>query len=301
MLSPQEKQALHRPGAAVEAYEYFLRGRHLVHRFNRADMELGRRMFERAIDMDPGYALALTGLADVHSWFYEWWGGGEADLEAADRTSRKALDLAPELGEAHASRGFVLSLRKRYPEAARSFEEAIRLNPNSFDAHYYFGRSCFAWGEIERSAEMFRRAGENRQEDFQSMILLAQSLWKLGRDEEARRANEEGIHRAERQLELEPVNGRALSLGANALEAAGQTQRALSWSRRGLELYPDDQSILVNGACLRARLGLKEEAIELLEKTFARGFGKRDWIEHDPDYDSLRGDARFKAMLEKLR
>jgi hypothetical protein len=47
-------------------------------------------------------------------------------------------------------------------------------------------------------------------------------------------------------------------------------------------------------------MGKKEEAIACLERTFARGFGKRDWIEHDPDYDSLRDDPRFQAMLDKL-
>jgi hypothetical protein len=49
-----------------------------------------------------------------------------------------------------------------------------------------------------------------------------------------------------------------------------------------------------------AKLNRKEEALACLEQTFARGFGKRDWIEHDPDYDSLRDDPRFQAMLEKL-
>ena len=60
-------------------------------------------------------------------------------------------------------------------------------------------------------------------------------------------------------------------------------------------------SVLVNGACLRAKAGMKEEAIELLERVFTRGWGKRDWIEHDPDYDNLRGDPRFEAMLAKLK
>jgi tetratricopeptide (TPR) repeat protein len=73
-----------------------------------------------------------------------------------------------------------------------------------------------------------------------------------------------------------------------ALYDDGQKARALEWSRRALELYPDDMSALVNGACLRAREGLKDEALELLERVFACGRGKRDWIEHDPDYDLLR-------------
>jgi adenylate cyclase len=186
-------------------------------------------------------------------------------------------------------------------EASLAFEEAIRLNPKAFDAHYLYARACFASGRIEQSASLFRRAGEVRVEDFQSMVLLAQSLRKLGRYDQAREANREGIRRAERQLDLDPTDARVLSLGANALDDDGQRDKALRWSNRALELHPNDQGVLVNGACLRARAGLVDEALELLERTFARGFGKRDWIEHDPDYDNLRGDPRFQAMLDKLR
>ena len=74
----------------------------------------------------------------------------------------------------------------------------------------------------------------------------------------------------------------------------------MEWSRRSLELYPDDMSTLINGACLHARSGQKEKALELLERVFARGFGKRDWVE-DPDYDLLRDDPRFQRLLAKLK
>jgi TolB-like protein/tetratricopeptide (TPR) repeat protein len=301
VLSPRDREALRRPETDVAAYDYFLRGRQLLHRFVRPGIEMAGQMFERATRLAPDYAPAHAGLADVHSWLYEWWGGDEADLDAADEASRRALELAPGLSEAHSSRAFVLSIRRRYEEAAPEFEQALRLNPNSFDASYLYGRTCFAAGWIERSVEMFGRAAAVQPEDYQSPILLAQSLGMLGRHEEARLANQDGIRRAERQLELNPTEIRALSLGANALALDGQAERALRWSERALELSPGDQSGLVNGACLRARLGRKEEALDLLERCFAHGRGKRDWIEHDPDYDSLRDDPRFQTLLARLR
>jgi adenylate cyclase len=100
---------------------------------------------------------------------------------------------------------------------------------------------------------------------------------------------------------LNPFDGRALSMGSLALLRDRQAQRAIEWSRRSSELYPQDMSALINGACLRARIGPKEEALKLLERVFARGWGKRDWVEHDPDYDGLRDDPRFERLLASLR
>jgi adenylate cyclase len=194
-----------------------------------------------------------------------------------------------------------LSQSRKYEEAARAFEEAIRLNANLFDAYYYYyARTAFASGDIAHSADLFRRASEVRQEDFQSSLLYAQCLRMLKRDDEWPRVTREGIRRAEQTLALNPVDARALSLGAGALFYDGQIERALAWSRRGIELYPDDPGALVNAACLHSKLGQKEECLELLDRVFTRGWGKRDWIEHDPDYDILRDDPRFKKLLEKL-
>lgn len=300
-LSPRERDALHRPETASDAYECYLRGRQHLHRMRRSDLEGGRHLFERAIDLDPGYAPAWAGLASAHAVLYEWFGAHDEDLERADTASQRALVLAEDLADSHVARGLVLSLTRRYREAAGEFDEAIRINPNLFDAYYYYGRTCFACGENERSAELFRKAGEVRREDFQSMILLGQCLRMLDRPGDANEANREGIARAERALVLNPQDSRALSLGSTALAENGELERALEWSRRVLELYPDDMSALINSACVRVRAGLKTEALELLERACARGRGKRDWIEHDPDYDSLRGEPRFQALLANLK
>src|SRR5262249_41108672 len=156
--------------------------------------------------------------------------------------------------------------------AAVEFEEAIRINPNLFDAYYYFARTSFASGEIRRSADLFSKAADVRHEDFQSPMLLGQSLRILGRLEESRDATREGIRRAEHVLVLNPVDSRALSLGSGALFEDGQHARAMEWGQRALELYPDDLSALVNGACLHAKAGRAQEALALLERVFARGW-----------------------------
>jgi len=297
VLTDKERDSIRRPETSVEAYEYYLKGRQLFY-----NLELKRSivMFEKAVALDANYAMAYTGLADAHSWLYEWEGSNNADCIAAERFSWTALSLAPDLSESHSSRGYVLSLSKRYDEAEKEFKEAIRLNPNSFSAYYLYGRACFANGQIEKSAEMFRRASEVNHEDYQSMLMLSQSLRVLGNDEAAA-AGREGVERARKQLKLKPDDSRILSLVSTSLFEIGERDEAYEWMNKALRLYPDDAGVLINGACLFAKDNKKEEALDLLEVAVGKGFGKRDWIMNDPDYNSLRDEPRFKALLDKIQ
>jgi tetratricopeptide (TPR) repeat protein len=79
--------------------------------------------------------LVEGGTGDCCSFLYQYWEPSEGNLKEADAASRKALELDPELAEAHASRGLAFSLNRRYEEAQEEFEKAIRLNPNLFEAY----------------------------------------------------------------------------------------------------------------------------------------------------------------------
>ena len=299
-LTGPEQRALRRPATGAEPYEYFLRGRQSLHRMRRPDLERSCEMFSQAIDLDANYAPAWAGLATVHALLYEWWGSNQGDLVRADQASETAMRLAPQLADAHVARGLALAQHRRYEDAFVQFEAGIRINPNLYDACYYYGRACFASGAIERSAELFGRAAELNPEDFQSRFLMGQSLSMLGRHEEAQRANRDSLARAERALALNPDDGRVLALGSGALQYDGQVERARQWAQRALEVDANDMNALLNAACLHAKLGEKERALELLERACGRGWGKRDWIENDPDYDRLRDDPRFQALMAKL-
>jgi len=300
-LSHRERRAVHRQPTAIETYECFLRGRQRMHAMQQPQMDEARALYQRAIELDAEYAPAWAGMAMLHALLYEWWGSKAEDLAEADRASRVAMELAPELADAHLARGYTLSNLRRYDEANRHFEAAARINPNLFDAYYYYGRAAFAAGNIEKSIELWHKAGDIRREDFESPLLEAQSMRKLGRLEESRVVTHEAVRRAEKLLELNPSNGRVLSFGAGALHDDGQFERALEWARRAEALYPDDMGVIINGALLRVRNGMTDEALDLLDRMFGKGWGKKDWVENDPDYDSLRAEPRFIAMMTMLK
>jgi adenylate cyclase len=300
-LSSRERRAVRRQPTAIETYECFLRGRQRMHTMQQPHMDEARALYQRAITLDAEYAPAWAGLATLHALLYEWWGSREDDLSEADRASRMAMELAPDLADAHLARGYTLSNQRRYREAETHFEAAARINPNLFDAYYYYGRAAFAAGDTEKSIELWRKAGEVRSEDFESPLLQAQSLRKLGRFDEARVVNQEAVRRAERLLELNPQNARVLSFGAGAVYEDGQIARARAWAARASKLYPDDMGVVINSACLFAKAGEKDKALDLLDRMFSKGWGKKDWVENDTDYDPLRDDPRFIAMMARLK
>lgn len=300
-LSAPERLALRKPETGTEPYEYYLRGRQSLHRMRQEDLQHSVEMFRHAIELDAQYAPAWAGLATASALLYEWWGSSAEDLATADHASERAMHLAPQLAESHVARGYAQAQHRRYDECAVHFETAMRLHPGLYDAYYYFGRACFAHGEIARSAELFARAADVNPEDFQSLFLAAQSLGMTGRHDEAQRMNRDSIVRAERALALNPEDIRVLSLGSGALQFDQQIERAIEWAQRALALQPHDMSALMNATCLYAKLGMKDEALTLLERACGRGWGKLDWIEHDPDYDGLRDDPRFKALMAGLR
>jgi DNA-binding SARP family transcriptional activator/Tfp pilus assembly protein PilF len=295
--------AEHEPAnaASEQAYDIYLQGRQHLARMMHHGLTESRRMFRRAIELDADYGPAWAGLATAHACTYEWFDAGKASLARAEHASRRALEAAPRLAESHVARAFVCSQSQDYDEAVGEFEEAIRLNPYLFDSYYYFARAAFAHGDTKRAADMFRAAAEVRVEDFQSSILLAMPMKALGKEDAAHDALRTGIRRAELMLELNPSDGRALSLGAGALMDDGQAERALAWSARALDLYPNDTSALINVACMYVKAEERARALDLLDRVFAQGCGKRDWVTNDPDYSALRGEPRFQRLVARLK
>lgn len=297
VLGDRERRALGRvPTVDVRAYEFYLRGRQFFVQMRRRSLEYAVGMFERAIAVDPSYGLAWAGLADAAASLAMYYPPGEAQLGRADEASRRALELAPDLAEAHASRGFALWLLKRVEEADAEFEAAIRLDPKEFEARYFYARSCFQRGATEKAARLFEEAAAVR-EDYQARFFAAQSYASLGRAAEAEAAYRRAAQVADDHLVLNPDDPRAWTMCAVALCRTGRPEQGLACAQRAVEVDPEDAGVCYNVACLYALEGRIEDALRCLEDAFRHGFGDRAWIEHDPDLERLRGEPRFQALL----
>ncbi|HKJ92999.1 MAG TPA: hypothetical protein VJ957_07515 [Longimicrobiales bacterium] len=297
ILSDRERENLRRPVPVdVRAYEYYLRGRQYLHETRMKSLEFARTMFDQAIQVDAGYALAWAGLAEAGALLHMFYPARHEDLAGADRASLQALDLAPTLAEAHAARGLVLFLLDRQREADERFIAAIARDPRLFQARYYYARACFQRGWMDEAARQFEEAARI-QEDYQAAFFAAQSLEALGRGDDARRRYARALQVAEHHMELHPDDPRAATMRAVALCRTGRPEDGLAWAERALQLDPDDAGVRYNAACLFALEGATERAIDCLEAAIERGFHNREWFEKDPDLASLHDEPRFQALL----
>ena len=285
----------------VRAYEHFLKGQHFFHRWGTRNVAFAIQMFRKAVEIDPGYARAWAALADCYAMTCMYWGASKENLEATEQASLQALQLLPGLAESHVSRGLSHFVHRRSDAAITEFETALGLNPRLFDAWYFYGRVRFQRGELEEAAHLFEQAERLDPEDFQAPILLRQIYHSLERPDAAREAARRGIERAERHLELNPDDTRALNLGLGGFASLGDRDRALQFAARSLELDGDNPDTLYNVACGYALVGESGRALDCLERASIRGMAIADWAENDSDLASLKNEPRFRHLIARIK
>ena len=300
-LTPRDRRALQYVATSdAKAYDYYLRGRRFFYEFTRRQFHNAIRMFRKAIEQDPNFALAYAGMADAYSLLYQWADSSEENIGRAIEASIKAITLDPDSAEANAARGTALAISGKHEEAERAFENSILLNPSLYESYYFYGRNCLAQGKFEKAARLFNEACRVEPDDYQAPSFLSMAYAELGRDKEQAEASRQTVHCVEKHVDLHPDDGRALAFGAYALVELGQVERARDWAHRALEAGKDEPAIIYNVACMFAQLGELDHAIDLLNRSVSQGYGHRAWLEHDADLAPLRGHKRFQELLERM-
>jgi adenylate cyclase len=305
-LLPKELASIaDRSTSNAEAYEYYLQGRaQFVESWgSRATMTAARKLFSRAAEIDPSYAKAYAGMAacDAFLWVV---GGLDISSEKMLANSDKALQLAPDLAEAYASKGMALYTAGHSQEAVAAFARAIELDPILFGVHFFYGLVCRDLGDLDTAAAALQRAAELRSDDFASLSILADVYEAQGRHEESKAAARRGLIRVNSILSQRPKATDVLAMGAANAVYVGEYDRAEEWAQRAVQLDPDDFTVRYNAACAYAVMGKPDIAMEHLEYICSKVPRARQWLLKimpvDTQLNSLRGLNEFQTLLMRL-
>jgi serine/threonine protein kinase/Flp pilus assembly protein TadD len=295
-LTPQEEKIMARkPTESLQAYDFYLRGRSYMRREN---LDYALQMFEQAIHLDPNFALAHAGIANMCGLVYELRDQNPKWIERGLAACDRATALAPDLPEVLVAHARIFYAQKKYNETALLALSAIERKPDCEGSWIILGRAYFASGQYEEAAVLTERAIEANGDDYNVFVPYGRALERLGRKQEAERLRERFIKALRKQLELVPEDVRARILLATQLanfkEDADECIRHL---QTAVALRPDDPSTLYNAACTYGVLGEKAEALETLKKSFAAGYSNWDWVANDTDLDCLHDNPEFQRLL----
>ncbi|HXE90455.1 MAG TPA: protein kinase [Terriglobales bacterium] len=296
-LSPQEEQQIaQKPTENAQAYDFYLRGRSYTRQMN---LEFAIEMYERAIALDPTFAMAYAGLGLVCGIYYEFREQNPRWIERGLAACDRGMALQPDLPEVLAARGRVAFAQKKYDEAIRYAQEAIARKPNCEGAYDVLGRSLFNSDRFEEAADIAEQAVQASGDDYNVYVPFELSLERLGRKAVAHQFALRHIRALEQQLELVPEDVRARMLLANRYAGQGNIDDAIRELQIAVTMRPKDSNILYNAACTYGILGKKPEALATLRRAKEAGYSNLDWIARDPDFNCLHGDPEFERLVKE--
>ena len=326
-LSGQEQQQLtKRYTENAEAYQLYLRGRYFWNKRTREGVKKGLEYFQQAIEKDPGYALAYSGVADsyaVGNGFYLELPVSEA-REKAKAAAKKALEIDKSLAEAHTTLADGLSYYDwDFPKAEEEFKLAIAANPNYPTAHAWYSEYLSAMGRNEQAIAEAKRALEL--DPFSAAINggLVSAFYYA-------REYDQAVGQLQKTLQLDPnfilVNWEDLasvyiadkkyseavaewqvgasSAGDTAIAAAiGEAYKTtgLPGARRKANEYAIRKRYWYVVAMNYAALGQRDEAFNALEKAYAQRSGDLIFLKTETELDPLRSDPRFQALVRRMK
>jgi tetratricopeptide (TPR) repeat protein len=311
---------------SAAAYRLYLLGRHYWYKRDETNIRLAINYFKRATEIDPLFALAWAGLADSYSQLptvaYGSVPTGEA-MPMARAAAKKALEIDPDLCDAHVSLGMVkLRYEWEWQGAESEFRRAIELNPESAPAHFWYanllgvmGRPAEALAESERAKELdpfsplvvmnlgrayYRARDYDRASDYLERVVAedpknSSALYVLGYVYLSKGMNEEALK------VFEKVSAANEWLGAAPL---GHTYGRLGRRAEALKILDKmggkKDLPAMERAIVYIGLGDNDRAFEWLTQAYRERFGSLIALTCDPIFDSLRPDPRFAALAAEM-
>jgi tetratricopeptide (TPR) repeat protein len=329
-VNPQEQAAL-RTARAVnpDAYESYLKGRYFWNKRTTNGLTTARAYFDQAIEEDPGYARAYSGLADTYALLGDWQYAVMTPREAlpkAKAAALKALELDGALGEAHNSLAFCLDgFDWDFATAGKEFERAIQLNPGYATAHHWYAWHLALMRRYDEALAEMRRA---QNVDPLSLVInadLAELLALAG-------SPDASIQQSLKTLELDSGFGLAHNQLGQAYLQKHMTAQAIGELKQAVALSGGSATCMANLARAQVAAGERREAVGLLEDLKRRSsplhsyaseiavvhaaLGENDqamaWLERGaeerfnpgvllrPGLDSLRSDPRYIDLMRRV-
>ena len=298
-LLPEEKQALEqRSTTNTEAYKLYLMARQFWLLDDESNNEIVVRICNRVVEIDPNYAQAWATLA-LAQWNMFWLGDSGDDGERAART---ALRLDPALADSHAAMGAALRSKGHFEEGLAACQRALRLEPSSYVANRIAGLCLLGLRRYDEAIRHFEFAAAAMESDFTAASFISQCYKAKGDTERMKSAARMTLSRIEKIVAAEPGHSRAIGLGACMLAELKENERAKEWATRARLVDPDNINLHYNLACAMASLGEIDLMLETLASVASRvSPGMMSWLEADTDFDAVREEPRFKAMMEQVR
>jgi tetratricopeptide (TPR) repeat protein len=264
LLSGDRKRIESRETENVGAHVAYLKGRTLLHDRTERAVRDAQKQFEIAINHDPNYAQAYAGLADVYHILWDWSYAPRAECEEKSKALvETALELDPDLPEAHLSLASLLHDNYQFAEAAKEFQRAIALIPSNATAHHWYSMCLFDLGKQREALSEILRAEEL---DPLSLNINSQVLWQyldLGEEEEA-------LKTLQRIKEIDDPEGQfTLMATASYYEYKSDYDQALMTRNKLKELWPNSRFALsydADIAWLYAKMNRRQAAVEVLNK-----------------------------------
>jgi TolB-like protein/DNA-binding winged helix-turn-helix (wHTH) protein/Flp pilus assembly protein TadD len=329
-LNRQEQAALEDAKAVnPEAYQAYLKGRYFLNKRTGDGLRKAIEYFNSAIETDPTYAEAYSGLADAYALSGDWKYGVLSPQDAFPKTraaATKALALDDSLGEAHASLAFALDLYGWDWEAAETeYKKAIKLKPSYATAHQWYSWHLFMMGrnsegmlELKKAesldplsliigadladalcvAHLYDEATQQSKKTLEMDPNFAVGRYELGQALEQKYMYDEAIAEFQRAIELSGHSGAFDSNLAHAYAVSGRKEEAIKMVK-DLEARDDQNpSIGADIALIYVGLGDQDQAMIWLNKAYEARFKASILLR--PAFDPLRSNARFKDLRRRI-